>query len=74
MTHDSRGGVPRLVHTCTWIHDQVMKWIVVNGWDNIQERLFDNGETDYTLYSKIEPHMVVVNAAKGIYLMKGHEV
>ena len=54
--------------------DQVLQWIAVNGWEGIQERLFDLGETDYSQYSTIEPHMMAVNAEKGIYLFKGHQV
>ena len=54
--------------------EQVLTWIAVHGWEGIQERLFDMGETEYGLYSKLEPQMVEVNAAKGIYLLKGHQV
>ena len=54
--------------------EQVLRWISVNGWDGIQERLFDMGETDYALWAKLEPHMVAVNATRGVYLLKGHQV
>jgi hypothetical protein len=54
--------------------DQVLSWIAVNGWEGVQDRLFDMGETDYTHYSEIEPHMVAINADKGVYLLNGHQV
>jgi len=52
----------------------VLSWLLVHGWEGVQERLFDLGETDYESYSKIEPRMVEVSAAKGIYLLNGHQV
>ena len=52
----------------------MLQWIAVNGWEGIQERLFDLGETDFSVYSKLEPHMMAVDAERGVYLLKGHQV
>jgi hypothetical protein len=35
-----------------------MQWIAVNGWDDLRERLFELGDTDYSEYERIERHMV----------------
>jgi hypothetical protein len=50
----------------------VVRWIAERGWDAIQEQLFDKGTTDFSAYSEIEPLMVLVNEAKGLYLFNGH--
>ncbi len=54
--------------------EQVLQWIAVNGWQGIQERLFDMGETDYSVFAKFEPQMMAVSEEKGVYLCKGHQV
>jgi hypothetical protein len=50
-------------HIHTYIHTHIhtythKQWIAVNGWEDLRERLFDLGDTDYAEYEKIEHHMV----------------
>ena len=46
-------------------------WLHRNGWDAVQERLFDLGETRYGRYARIEPDMVSLDEARGLYLWRG---
>ena len=51
--------------------ERLRAWVRRNGWDAVQERLFDLGETRYGRYSRIEPDMVALDEARGLFLWRG---
>ena len=47
------------------------EWLGRSGWEAVQERLFDLGETRYARYARIEPAMVALDESRGLYLWRG---
>lgn len=46
-------------------------WLSAHGWRDIQAHLLDAGYTRYDKYSEIEPQMLALDEASGLYLHQG---
>ena len=47
------------------------EWLLEHGWKDVQSHLFDAGYTRYEEFSAIEPHMMALDEAAGLYLYEG---
>jgi hypothetical protein len=48
-------------------------WLGRHGWEKVEARLFDAGNTDYSGYEAVEPHLEVLDEARGLYLFRSTE-
>ncbi len=46
------------------------EWTEEKGWYELQERLLDDGETDYDTYAAVEPHMHPVPGSENLFTYK----
>lgn len=51
--------------------EKLDKWLSAHGWRDIQAHLLDAGYTRYEKYSEIEPQMLALDEASGLYLYQG---
>lgn len=51
--------------------EKLQHWLEINSWKDIQANLLDAGYTRYEKYSQIEPHMMALDEASGLYLYQG---
>ncbi len=51
--------------------EKLQQWLEIHDWKDLQANLLDAGCTSYDKYSQIEPHMLGLDEAAGVYLYQG---
>ena len=51
--------------------EKLRQWLEIHDWKDLQAHLLDAGCTSYDKYSQIEPHMLGLDEAAGVYLYQG---
>jgi hypothetical protein len=51
--------------------EKLQQWLDTHDWNDLQAHLLDAGYTRYEKYSQIEPQMLALDEAAGLYLYRG---